>query len=86
MRKQILTMILLFFAMTAVAQNLKVTGVVTSAEDGEPLIGVSVQVKENPANGVATDFDGNYTIMVNPGQTLRFTYIGCQPYEKKINE
>ena len=86
MRKQILTMILLFFAVTAMAQSLKVTGVVTSAEDGEPLIGVSVQVKENPANGVATDFDGNYTIMVNSGQTLRFTYVGCTPYEKKITE
>lgn len=84
MRKQILTMILLFWAAIATAQNLKVTGVVTSAEDSEPLIGVSVQVKENPSNGVATDIDGQYTITVAAGQTLRFSYVGCQTVERKI--
>lgn len=85
MRKQILTMILLLLAaLPGFAQSVKVSGVVTSAEDGEPLIGVSVSVKENPKNGVATDFDGNYSISVNPGQTLRFTYVGCEPYEQKV--
>ena len=77
-------MILLFWAAIATAQNLKVTGVVTSAEDSEPLIGVSVQVKENPSNGVATDIDGQYTITVAAGQTLRFSYVGCQTVERKI--
>lgn len=85
MTKQILTIMLLVFAsLQGLAQGLKVTGTVTSAEDGEPLIGVSVQVKENPANGVATDLDGNYSITVSEGQTLRFTYVGCNPFESKI--
>lgn len=85
MTKQILTIMLLVFAsLQGLAQGLKVTGTVTSDEDGEPLIGVSVQVKENPANGVATDLDGNYSITVREGQTLRFTYVGCQPFESKI--
>lgn len=85
MRKQIFAMLLTFcVSVIAVAQNVTVQGVVTSAEDNEPLIGVSVQVKENPANGVATDIDGHYTINVLPGQTLRFSYVGCEPQEKKI--
>ena len=41
-------MILTLSSMTVLAQNLNVTGVVVSEEDGEPLVGVSVQVKENP--------------------------------------
>lgn len=85
MRKQILTMILLLVAaLTGAAQGVKVTGTVTSAEDGEPLIGVSVQSVQNPANGVATDIDGNYTITVPVGQTLKFTYVGCQSAERKV--
>ena len=60
----------LFFAMIGFAENVNITGVVTSAEDGEPLIGASVQVKGNPSQGVATDIDGNYTISVPAGATL----------------
>ncbi|MCF0213790.1 MAG: TonB-dependent receptor plug domain-containing protein, partial [Muribaculaceae bacterium] len=84
MRKQILGMILTLSSMTVLAQNLNVTGVVVSEEDGEPLVGVSVQVKENPSNGVATDFDGKYSINVNKGQTLRFSYVGCEAQERRI--
>lgn len=64
MKKQILLFCFLFFAMIGFAENVNITGVVTSAEDGEPLIGASVQVKGNPSQGVATDIDGNYTISV----------------------
>ena len=45
MKKQILLFCFLFFAMIGFAENVNITGVVTSAEDGEPLIGASVQVK-----------------------------------------
>ena len=42
MKKQILLFCFLFFAMIGFAENVNITGVVTSAEDGEPLIGASV--------------------------------------------
>lgn len=85
MRKQVFALMLLLCAtLTAAAQGVKVTGTVTSAEDGEPMIGVTVAVKESPSVAVATDFDGNYSITVNPGQTLRFTYVGCQPQEHRV--
>ena len=43
------------------AQSLTVTGVVTSKDDGQPVIGASILVK-GTTNGTITDFDGNYTI------------------------
>ena len=48
-------------AAQASQQNLTVSGVVTSATDQLPLIGVSVQVK-GTTNGAITDLDGNYTV------------------------
>lgn len=56
-------------------QNNTVTGTVVSATDDEPLVGVSIFVK-GTSNGTVTDIDGNYSINVNTGQTLVFSYIG----------
>ena len=63
--------------LTASAQTQTVKGVVTSAADGEPLIGATVMVKETKA-GTVTDFDGNFTTKVAKGQTLVFSYIGFE--------
>ena len=82
MKKQILLFCFLFFAMIGFAENVNITGVVTSAEDGEPLIGASVQVKGNPSQGVATDIDGNYTISVPAGATLQYSFVGCKTQER----
>lgn len=62
----------------------KVTGAVSDAADGEPLIGATVMIKEKPGTGVATDIDGHYTIDVQPGQTLKVSYVGYTPMEKKV--
>ena len=61
--------------LTASAQTQTVKGVVTSAADGEPLIGATVMVKETKA-GTVTDLDGNYTTKIAQGQTLVVSYIG----------
>ena len=58
------------------AQNV-ISGTVTD-EQGEPLIGVSVLVKESKA-GVSTDIDGKYSVSASKGQTISFTYIGMVP-------
>ena len=51
-----------------------VTGTVTSAEDGEPIIGASVIVP-GTKNGTVTDIDGNFSLKVPEGtKTLRFSY------------
>ena len=62
-------------------QAKKITGTVTDAMG--PVIGASVVVK-GTSNGVATDFDGNFSLNANPGQTLVITYIGYTTKEVKI--
>ena len=68
---------------TAFAQELRVTGTVTSAEDGEPLIGVSVIDTQSTRNAVTTDLDGVYTITVAKGSTISFSYVGCEKVDRK---
>ena len=47
---------------------------------GEPLIGVSVHVKEKPELSVVTDLDGNYLIAGAPRVcTLEFSYVNFAP-------
>lgn len=65
------------------SQNKAVTGVVTSATDNEPLIGVSVQVKETATGGI-TDIDGKFSVNAEQGQTLIFSYIGYQTQEIQV--
>lgn len=57
------------------AQNLKVTGTVTDAGNGDPLIGAAVVVK-GTTNGTSTDIDGRFELNVPSGSTLEFSCIG----------
>ncbi len=52
-------------------------GVVTSGEDGLPIIGASVLV-EGTTRGVTTSLDGDYAIEVSVGERLSFSYLGMQ--------
>lgn len=61
------------------AQEKAVSGTVTDQSDS-PLPGVSVVVV-GTTSGTQTNFDGNYTINVAKGQTLRFSYIGQKAVE-----
>ncbi|MBP5687253.1 MAG: carboxypeptidase-like regulatory domain-containing protein [Muribaculaceae bacterium] len=65
----------------------KVTGYVYSATDFEPVIGAPVREKGSISNGVATDFDGKFTITV-PSVTsvILIRYVGFQDYEFKPSE
>ena len=59
----------------SLAQSLvNVSGVVTSADDGEPLIGAGVVA--GPSQGTITSFDGSYQIKVPAGTELVFSAIG----------
>ena len=76
--KIIAVILLTIFGCSALsAQTLvKVSGVVTSADDGLPMIGVGVMA--GPGNGVITSLDGEYLIEAAPGTTLTFSSIGFQ--------
>ena len=66
---------LLVAALPALAQKITVTGTVYDPE-GEPAIGASVEVK-GIQFGVATDYDGNFTLQVDPDAEIVVSYIGC---------
>lgn len=65
-----------FWALSAAAQTVTVTGTVTD-QAGDPMTGVAVMIK-GTTTGVSTDIDGNYSIKANKGAVLEFTYIGYQ--------
>lgn len=65
------------------AQAITVKGQVTDADNGTPIIACNVIVK-GTNRGILTDFDGNYTIQAQKGETLCFSYIGYITKEVKV--
>lgn len=60
------------------------TGTVTEQSTSIPLPGVNVVIK-GTSTGTATDFDGNYSIDVNNGDVIVFSYVGYQSKEVTYN-
>ncbi len=84
-RKACLALIMvLVFALPSLAQKITVTGTVYEPE-GEPAIGASVALQGQTNVGVVTDYDGVYTIQVDPDATLVVSYIGCDPVTIHVN-
>lgn len=83
-RKIIFLSVLLLFGVYLVsAQQLTVTGVVTDASDGSPIIGASVKIKGSKA-GTITDINGRYSISASEGTTLIFNYVGMVRQEMPV--
>ena len=85
-KRLMLWMVCLFAGINLIlAQTSTVTGVVTSGEDGEPVVGASVLVMGTHM-GVITDIDGKFTISNIPAnaKTLRISFVGMQPQEVAI--
>ena len=70
---------LLLLSVTAFAQSYEVSGTV-SDNSNQPLPGVSVVIK-GTTTGTSTDFDGKYTLQVNNGDVLIFTFVGFEAQE-----
>ncbi len=66
------------------AQVKTVTGKVTDADNGEPLPGVTIVIK-GTTNGTITNFDGDYSLKVETGQTLIFSYVGYLKQEVLVS-
>lgn len=67
----------------AQAQELTVSGIITSSEDKLEIPGVSVIV-EGTTNGTVSSIDGTYTIKVNMGDVLHFSFIGMSDQKIKV--
>ncbi len=71
---------LLLVLQVGFAQQIRVSGVVISEEDGEPIIGASVIVKGTTI-GTVTDIDGNFSLDAPSGSTIVVSYVGMQSRE-----
>lgn len=68
--------VLMFVAITAMAQERTITGTVTSKEDGQPLPGVTIKAVGG-TGGAQTDGNGKYSIRVTSStKSLQFSYLG----------
>mgnify|MGYP000236659654 CR=1 FL=1 len=71
-RKLMLLLACLFVGISLVtAQTQKITGVVISEEDGQPVVGASVLVKGTTL-GTITDVDGKFTITNVPSSSKTY--------------
>lgn len=75
-------LVFMMLSITTMAQNKQFTlsGIVYD-ETGTPLIGVSIFVKDKPSTGTTTNIDGKFTLKVERGDKLQFSFIGYTAYE-----
>ena len=85
MKKKLLMLFLGSFllALQVMAQQVTITGKVTSAEDGQPIPGATVRVKGTSSAAQANNF-GVYTIKANKGDVLQFVYLGMTSKEQTV--
>jgi TonB-linked SusC/RagA family outer membrane protein len=86
MRKVLLMFLcILYFASYSNAQT-SITGRVTDADSGDPLVGANMLVK-GTTTGSITDFDGNYTLLVDQSDAIIvFKFIGYKQKEVELVE
>lgn len=86
MRALLLMLLVTMFSVEGVyAAVITVKGTIVSAADAIPLVGCSVVVK-GTNTGVVSDRNGNYSVQVEKGKTLVFSYIGFVTKEVKANK
>ncbi|MGB5943783.1 MAG: TonB-dependent receptor [Leeuwenhoekiella sp.] len=86
MKSLLLVLFFAWFTWPTLAQNVEVEvqGLVKDPA-GMPLPGVNVLLK-GTSQGTSTDFNGNYSITVNQGDILVFSYVGFKNQEFTITE
>ncbi len=80
--KRITSLLVCFamFGLSVLAQDVQISGKVTSADDGSALPGVSVVVKGTTV-GTTTSIDGEYSLSVPANATLVFSFVGMKNVE-----
>ncbi len=84
-KRLILLMALMWFSAILFSQSLVIKGVVTSSDDGGSLPGVTIKVNERGA-GTVTDVNGKYTINMNAGESLSFSFVGYETVSYVVKE
>ncbi len=77
----------LFLSIGMAMAQTHVSGIVTSSEDGEPVIGATVKVVGSQTSGTVTDIEGRFSLSVSkPGVELEFSSIGMVSKRVKASE
>ena len=77
----------LFLSIGMAMEQTHVSGIVTSSEDGEPVIGATVKVVGSQTAGTVTDIEGRFSLSVSkPGVELEFSSIGMVSKRVKASE
>ncbi len=80
----LLVFLLLMGFRSLIAQEIQVSGTVTSSEDGSPIPGVYVLIK-GTQSGTSTDAFGQFSLPANPDVTLVFSSVGMKTREFPVN-
>ncbi|MEG0559283.1 MAG: TonB-dependent receptor [Muribaculaceae bacterium] len=70
---------------TVEKKTVRVSGHVSDSTTGEPIIGATVAVA-GTSNGTITDIDGNYSLNVNEGSTVKISYIGYNEVKQTVKK
>ena len=85
LRLSLLILLVVYLSLsTALAQHGILSGRVTDKETGESLVGANIYVKKNMSIGVVTDFNGHFSVSVNPGEyifTISFLTIPSRSFK-----
>lgn len=82
MKKLFFLIVLVVFISADIWAQKTINGKVTSAEDGLGLPGVNIVLKSDPSVGVATNIEGDWTLLVpNENSVLIFSAIGMKTLE-----
>lgn len=90
LRQAAITLLVAFLCLHSIAptfaqhnEGKQINGTVTD-ETGEPLIGVTILIVGSNT-GTTTDYDGNYSLLLTPGQEeLQFSYIGYETLRVRV--
>ncbi|GAB4024106.1 SusC/RagA family TonB-linked outer membrane protein [Spirosoma gilvum] len=85
MRKALIVYVLLVLLGSSplLAQDVTLSGRVTSSDDGSGLPGVSVVVK-GTTRGTTTDVNGSYQVSVGANSTLTFSFVGFKSQDVAV--
>lgn len=85
MHRTLLSVLFAFLLINiSVAQDVTLSGVITDANNNDPLVGASVITKDG--KGVTTDLDGKYSIKLPKGKyKITYSFIGYEPKVKDVD-
>src|ERR1019366_2898314 len=83
MKKFLLFLQFLLLSAVVFAQTNIVTGTITDATTGEPVVGASVRIKDGKT-GVSADEKGNFKLQVSPNVILQISSIGYATIEINV--